>query len=329
MNVSRVHRLVHLIEILQSGESCSADTLAERLGVGRRTLFRDLNVLKEAGVPYEYDRSNGTYALTRSYLVTSINFTLQEALALTLLVRKGMKRQIVPEYRAALEGAAKLEGVIPTAIRDACGELLDGVEVHYWPMSEIEGAVNVLADLRSAAAKHLKARIVYDSYFEQRQIELILHPYRLAFIRRGWYVIGYSELSTHREVRMLKIERIIDCKILEETFDPPDNFSLDGYFDHAWHMIKGSPRYKVRIEFTDKMAGNVEEVIWHKSQHTWRDEEGRFFFEADVDGIDEISWWVLGYGDHAIVHQPHELRELVRQRAERMVARYNGNAGGV
>jgi predicted DNA-binding transcriptional regulator YafY len=104
----------------------------------------------------------------------------------------------------------------------------------------------------------------------------------------------------------------------------PDSFSLDQYFDHAWHMIKGSPRQRVRIEFSDKVAGNVDEVIWHKSQNTWRDDEGRYLFEVDVDGIEEISWWVLSYGDEAVVHEPAELRDLVRDRAERMVRRYKG-----
>ncbi|GAH79674.1 unnamed protein product, partial [marine sediment metagenome] len=43
MNVSRIHRLLRLITMLQSGRSYSAGELADELEVSRRTVFRDLN----------------------------------------------------------------------------------------------------------------------------------------------------------------------------------------------------------------------------------------------------------------------------------------------
>jgi proteasome accessory factor B len=41
-----------------------------------------------------------------------------------------------------------------------------------------------------------------------------------------------------------------------------------------------------------------------------------------VSGLNEISWWVLGYGDQAQVLQPPELRDLVAGRASRLVEQY-------
>jgi proteasome accessory factor B len=47
-----------------------------------------------------------------------------------------------------------------------------------------------------------------------------------------------------------------------------------------------------------------------------------------VSGLEEISWWILGYGDQAEVIRPPALRELVRQRAARMVERYDRGDSG-
>jgi predicted DNA-binding transcriptional regulator YafY len=96
-------------------------------------------------------------------------------------------------------------------------------------------------------------------------------------------------------------------------------------------MIRGDKRYHVKIRFLKRVAGNVDEILWHKTQRTTFEEDGSLLFEVDVDGIDEIAWWALGYGDQAQVLEPPELREKVAGHAERMQRYYQGdglNRGG-
>ena len=45
-----------------------------------------------------------------------------------------------------------------------------------------------------------------------------------------------------------------------------------------------------------------------------------------MDGINELSWWILGYGDQVEVLEPPELRELIGKRADRMCGIYAGSA---
>lgn len=49
--------------------------------------------------------------------------------------------------------------------------------------------------------------------------------------------------------------------------------------------------------------------------------------ESRVEGLDEIVWWVLGYGPHAVVREPAELAARVAEMAQAMAARYGGGAG--
>jgi len=40
-------------------------------------------------------------------------------------------------------------------------------------------------------------------------------------------------------------------------------------------------------------------------------DDGRAIVTFEVDGLNEITWWLLGYGDQVIVRKPLELRTRV------------------
>jgi predicted DNA-binding transcriptional regulator YafY len=164
--------------------------------------------------------------------------------------------------------------------------------------------------------------IGYDSYFDKREISTRLHPYRLVFISRAWYVIGYSAM--HDMVRTFKLDRIITLHWTDESFEPDADFSLENYFGNAWSMIRGDRRYKVAIRFSPKVAGNVEEVFWHATQQIDHLEDGSIRYEVEVDGVHEIAWWVLGYGKEAVVEEPPELQQIIRGHIAEMAAAYGG-----
>ncbi|MBL8826153.1 MAG: WYL domain-containing protein, partial [Planctomycetaceae bacterium] len=62
--------------------------------------------------------------------------------------------------------------------------------------------------------------------------------------------------------------------------------------------------------------------MWHKTQRVEFQPDGSCLFRVTVSGLTEISWWILGYGDQAVVLEPPELRELVGGRAQRLAEKY-------
>jgi proteasome accessory factor B len=58
--------------------------------------------------------------------------------------------------------------------------------------------------------------------------------------------------------------------------------------------------------------------MWHKTQELHWQPDGTLEFHAQVSGLQEIGWWILGYGDQAEVLRPAKLRKLVAQRAANM-----------
>ena len=51
-------------------------------------------------------------------------------------------------------------------------------------------------------------------------------------------------------------------------------------------------------------------------------------FHVRVDGLSEISWWILGYGDQAEVVKPAKLRKLIASRVSRMSRIYGLDPAG-
>jgi len=57
--MQRLSRIIHLLTLLQSGVRVTPGDLATRLNVSKRTVYRDLEVLRDAGVDITYQRGHG------------------------------------------------------------------------------------------------------------------------------------------------------------------------------------------------------------------------------------------------------------------------------
>jgi proteasome accessory factor B len=325
MNLSRISRLVQLLGLLQVGKGHNAAALSVACGVSRRTIFRDLDVLRQAGVPLSFDEASGAYRISGTYFLPPTNFTTEEALAVMVLCYELGTRRRLPFYEAAASAAMKLESSLPGRVRERLRDATAAVHINMQPGAVLDGKQPMYQQLLACVATRRAARITYDSLSDGGVIRLKLSPYRLLFSRHSWYVIGRSSL--HREVRTFNVSRIQNLELLDEEFHLPRGFSVDRYLGNAWHLIpEPGPDQDVAIRFAPLVARNVAEVAWHKTQRVVQRDDGSIEFHVRVSGLNEISWWILGYGDQAEVIKPARLRQLIADRASRLVEMYNGRA---
>ena len=105
MNRTRLSRILALVRSLQSGPAQNADSLAKSCGVHRRTIFRDLDMLREAGVPVEYDQETESYSVAGSVAFREAQLDAHEALALLTLCQQLGGKQGLPFLGAARSAA--------------------------------------------------------------------------------------------------------------------------------------------------------------------------------------------------------------------------------
>ncbi|MEK6234355.1 MAG: transcriptional regulator [Planctomycetales bacterium] len=314
-----------LISLLQVGSRQNVDSLADSCKVSRRTIFRDLDALREAGVPLIYQDVEQSYSLQGDYCLPPTDFTAEEALALIVLCHELGGKSGLPFYKAAQTAALKLESNLPSRLREHLREVSGAIEIKLQARNPMTGSEPIYQQLLRAVGRRHPVRIQYDSFYEGERIRTKLSPYRVLFSRRSWYCIGRS--SAHRAVRTFNVNRILQLEILEETYEIPPRFNLDRHLGNAWRLIpEPGPDHEVHVRFQPLVARNVQEVAWHKTQRAELLPDGSLDFRVTVSGLGEISWWILGYGDQAEVIHPPELRQRIAERIARMAETYQVNS---
>ncbi len=321
MSISRVYRLLRLVTILQSGRSYTADQLADELQVSRRTVFRDLNMLELAHIPYYFDKDKGGYGISKHFFLPPVNLTLTEALAMLTMTGRLKNADRLPLLQHGASAAMKVQSVLPETVRKYVGEIINRLSLNIGPIARHEGLESIFSNLSEAVVAQTVCKIVYLSFYDKKQLNLTVHPLRLAFISRAWYLIAFS--PKFGQVRTFKLTRIKKLTVTDKAFKPPKDFDLDRHLGSAWSMIPEGKLYNVHLRFAPKVAGNVAEVQWHHSQQVSWNDDGAIDFKAKVDGLGEILWWILGYGDQVEVLAPALLRKRLGNMAQSMAAKYN------
>lgn len=321
MSVSRIYRLLRLITMLQTKRDYTADQLARELEVSRRTIFRDLNMLEMAHIPYYFDAERGGYRISRHFFLPPINLTLVEALAVLMLTGRLRGGHQLPLISHGAKAAMKVESALPASIRKHVGSIIDRLHLSLAPSSRHEGLDSMFDDLTGAIVEKRTCKIVYISFYDKKQITSTIRPLHLIFMGRAWYVLAYA--AKYRQVRTFKLGRIRKLTVTDKTFTEPEDVNVDEHFGQAWQMIPEGTLYDVHLHFEPKVAANVAEVNWHASQRVEWNDDGSAEFHATVDGLGEITWWILGYGDHVEVISPPRLRRRIASAAAAVIEKYH------
>lgn len=321
METTRIGRLVRILTSLQAGKSHTADDLAKMFGRSKRTIFRDLKQLQGIGIPFHYNSGTGVYVIDPEFFLAPVDLNLQESLSLLLLVHKAGEQMELPFKKSALLAALKIETTLPAAVRDYCNFTLSHITAKMAAQAPADDLDRHFFELQTAIGKKRVVDIEYKSLFEGEIINLSIWPYHLFYNRRAWYVMGWSQM--HESVRTFKLGRILKLKVDDRGFCDEKGFDLQEYLGRAWSMIPEGRIYNVKLRFLPKVAENVSEVRWHDTQKISRNEDGSVTLEFRVDGIGEIFWWILGYGDQVEVLAPAKLRQRLAETGRKM-AEKNG-----
>ena len=322
---TRIHRLLRILMTIQSEPGWNADRLAEMCGTAQRTIYRDLDVLEQIGIPYYFDDQSKGYRVRRDFFMPPVELTLEESLALIALVGQIAEQDQVPFMQPAAKAIAKVRGQLPAQMRDAIGDLDQRMAVQLARTGGSEDVADVYELVRQALAERRALRCAYESlearHDEQRASEIFhFHPYGLLFSQRAWYAIGYHD--GRGEVRKLKLNRFARIEPTDRPYVIPEDFSIESHLGNAWRMIRGQETHDIELWFDADFAENVSDTHWHPTQQIDWHEDGSITFTCTVDGLDEIVWWVLSMGPHCIVQKPNELAERVRDLAQRTAANY-------
>ncbi len=221
----RADRLFRIVQLLRSGGLRTARSLAERLEVSERTIYRDVRDLQLSGMPIRGEAGIG-YTLRRDLDLPPLMFTREELTALLLGARLVKAWGGTASVQAAGEALARIEAVLPPDLRDRLAT------VHlYAPGFQMPTAHRDLLDrLQAACADRLILAITYNS-LDCKITTRTVHPLALYFWSGVWTLAAWCNLR--EGFRVFRLDRIESCTDAEQHFKPHRGQSLEDFLEQV------------------------------------------------------------------------------------------------
>jgi predicted DNA-binding transcriptional regulator YafY len=309
-------RLITLIMLLQRQPNQSATQLSQALDVSVRTVQRYITMLDEMGIPIYAERGPyGGYALVRGYKMPPLIFSPEEAVAVYL--GTSFLEQVWGRlYQEAARGAlAKLDNVLPDEQRREvawASQTLLAIGMHW---TDPNLSAPHLEKLWDAVHQRRRVRMLYRGRSQPQALQRDFDPYVLV---HGWgqrYCLGYCHLR--QDIRSFRLDRILDLILLDQTFEVPADFDLEAYVAREPYFQR---RVQVRLYFAPESAllALDNRAYWDSLEEQ---PDGSVIVTFAVPEVEAAASIVMSYSYLAVVLEPEELRELVRERAMAMAAR--------
>ncbi|MEU1972168.1 transcriptional regulator [Microbacterium sp. NPDC019599] len=210
-------RALSLLNLLQTHRHWPGSELAERLGVTERTVRRDVERLRELGYRIESTPgAAGGYRLEAGSAVPPLLLTDEEAVAMAIGLRVAASQRLIGGPETTLTALAKLEQVLPAALRRRVNALAETVQ----PAGIGAGApvsTEVLGELALACRDSERVRFTYTAAsgeVTRRRVE----PHALAPADRHWYLLCWD--LEKDDWRTFRVDRLSDVEHTRVLFSP-------------------------------------------------------------------------------------------------------------
>jgi predicted DNA-binding transcriptional regulator YafY len=217
----RADRLFQIVQILRHRRLTTAATLADRLQVSERTIYRDVRDLTVSGVPIEGEAGVG-YRMGKDFELPPLMFNKTEIQALVLGAR-----MVESWGDAQLRGAAqsvleKVEAALPPAERGRIHDTaMFAVSFHVPKVVRTN-----LTPLRKAIDERRRLDLDYRDGADQSTHRTV-RPLGLYFWGNRWTLAAWCELRT--DFRNFRVDRIETAAPRDETFALEPPVTLDDY----------------------------------------------------------------------------------------------------
>ncbi|QFG26060.1 YafY family protein [Actinomadura sp. WMMB 499] len=315
-------RTLRLLSLLQSHRYWPGGELAERLGVSRRTLRRDVDRLRELGYPVEARRgADGGYQLAPGTALPPLVIDDDEAVALAV----GLQAAAQGGARGGTEGA--VDGIAESSVR-VLAKVVQVMPVRLRRRVEALRAMTVPAGWGGGAGTLIDPGVLTEAALACRDAERLrfahtaaggrrtdrhVEPHRLVCLGRRWYLVAYD--LDRQDWRSFRVDRIGGPRGTGARFRPRELPAADA-------------AEFVRAGLDELPRPHAVEVLVEAPAELVRVRIGRWSTAEEIDDrrcrvritADSLDWAAMALGvvgaDFHVVDPP-ELRERVHEWAAR------------
>ena len=305
----KIDRLIGILSVLLQEEKVTAPDLAERFEVSRRTINRDIDDLLYAGIPIRTSQGvGGGISIAEGYKVDR-----------TILTSKDMQMILAGLRSLDSVSGSSYYGQLMEKIQAGSSEFISGrdsilIDLSSWYKTSLAPKITTIQD--AIENRHL---LEFHYYAPSGESKRSIEPYYVVFKWTSWYVYGWCR--KRKDYRLFKLNRMDQVRETEQSFSCrnapvpdltselafPRNIILKALFepDMKWRLVEefGTDCYEVQ-------------------------DDGRLLLVRDYSDMENLTMWMLTFGDKVEVLEPVEVREKLKNMAESMIRKYGGNQNG-
>jgi predicted DNA-binding transcriptional regulator YafY len=295
-------RILDIYNRLLSGEVINKQALAGEYGVTPRSIQRDIDTIRDfyaeraskgnSSPKIKYDRSAHGFRIVSNKTVTLTNAELF-AVSKILLESRSLNKEEMKEIVTDL-----IDACLPISERKKMRDLILNELFHYVEPRHGKELVDTIWELGTSVYAHRKVRIKYQKT-SGAVTNATIKPVGIMNSEYYFYLIGYigdKDKEYPGYPTFYRIDRIIEYKILEETFHVPykDRFE-EGEFRKRLQFMYGGPLTKVNFVYTGSDINAILDRL--PTATATRREDGSYEVTAEIYGKQGFSYWLKGQSD--------------------------------
>nr|WP_275901655.1 YafY family protein [Paenibacillus sp. SYP-B3998] len=294
--------------------------MADEFGVSDRTMHRDLQELSELGMPlYTEFGPHGGYRLLKKRMLPPILFSEQEAVAMFFAFQSLQYYGALPFEAESTSALHKFYHYLPTDVRTKIDALKD--RVSFWTPYRTQSSPFLQQLLEASIEGHpLLMSYASKEGIKQRTIQ----PIGIYASHGFWYLPSYCFLK--EGFLLFRADRIISLEPAHSSQPSKDfrNYTIpDWLLAGAAYEGQPQPKLNLRVRLTPNGIRAYERSNGFNGALTL-DKDGSGMLVADMlpDNLAYFSSYFLSLGADAIVEEPFEMVDWIREQIRAMQQAY-------
>ena len=297
----QVNRLFEIVYILLNKKYTTAKELAEHFEVSVRTIYRDIDVLCQSGIPiYTSKGKGGGIGLLENFVLNkSVLSKVEQEDILSAL--QGLSATNYPDLDKVLNKLSNLFGTKQN----------NWIEVDYSDWSD-----NQKEKFNQIKTAVLQKKVLqfdyYSTYGERTRRET--EPFQLWFKNRTWYLKAYCRAKS--DLRTFKLNRMKNLNVLNDTFTREMPLDQPGMLN----MTSVTNTVTIKMKISATQAYRVYDEFDENQIH--KEKKDSFIVTFSFPEDEWVYGYILSFGNYAEVLEPVRIREIIKNRLQETLSIY-------
>jgi predicted DNA-binding transcriptional regulator YafY len=306
----KLDRLLAIVIMLVNRRMVQAKELADTFEVSVRTIYRDIDVINQAGIPViSYQGAGGGISLSEGYRLDRNVFTNNELVAIVSALQSVSTTHFHTSNKHLLE---KMNSIVPATESEQFKFQTQQFIVDLSPWGKQSMLEEKLAKVKAAIEGLYQLAFTYCSA-EGELSQRIVEPYTLVLKKHTWYLYAYC--LKRQQFRLFKLIRMNDVAILEHSF-VRINISIEQIpWNQEWTTPEKTTRLVLRFHKSAKHLAEewfgVESLVAEAGDGTGDGEKAGYIVETDFPENRWLYGFILSFGPDVEVIEPAHIRRII------------------